>query len=84
MLASEFDFDLPDQLIAQHPMEPRDHARLMVIDRQRGCWEHRVFAELPDLLQPPDVLARNITQVVPARLLGPRGDRWEMGRTFSP
>ena len=50
MLASEFDFDLPDDLIAQHPIEPRDRARLMVIDRRQGCWEHRTFAELPELL----------------------------------
>ena len=80
MLASDFDFNLPAELIAQFPMEPRDRARLMVIDRQKGCWEHRVFAELPDLLRPPDVLARNITQVVPARLLGHRlatGGKWE-------
>ena len=80
MLASEFDFDLPEQLIAQYPMEPRDHARLMVINRRKGTWEHRVFADLPDFLQPPDVLARNITQVVPARLLGRRaatGGKWE-------
>ena len=80
MLASEFDFNLPSDLIAQHPIEPRDRARLMVIDRRRGCWEHRTFAELPELLRPPDVLARNNTQVVPARLLGCRavtGGKWE-------
>jgi S-adenosylmethionine:tRNA ribosyltransferase-isomerase len=80
VLASEFDFNLPDQLIAQYPTEPRDSARLMVIDRQRGSWEHRLFADLPDLLRSPDVLARNITQVVPARLLGRRaatGAKWE-------
>ena len=80
MLAAEFDFNLPNDLIAQHPLEPRDHARLMVIDRRRGCWQHRTFAELPDLLHPCDVLARNNTQVVPARLLGFRaatGGKWE-------
>ena len=80
MLASEFDFNLPNDLIAQYPIEPRDHARLMVIDRRKGCWEHRTFAELPELLHPPDVLARNNTRVVPARLLGYRtatGGKWE-------
>jgi S-adenosylmethionine:tRNA ribosyltransferase-isomerase len=80
VLASEFDFNLPSDLIAQQPIEPRDRARLMVIDRRRGCWEHRTFAELPELLRPPDVLARNNTQVVPARLLGCRavtGGKWE-------
>jgi S-adenosylmethionine:tRNA ribosyltransferase-isomerase len=80
VLAAEFDFNLPNDLIAQHPFEPRDHARLMVIDRRRGCWQHRTFAELPDVLHPCDVLARNNTQVVPARLLGFRaatGGKWE-------
>ena len=80
MYASEFDFDLPDELIAQHPIEPRDHSRLMVVDRRRGCWEHRTFAELPELLDPRDVLARNNTRVVPARLVGRRqttGGKWE-------
>ncbi len=74
------DFDLPDELIAQHPVEPRDRSRLMVIDRRRGTWEHRVFADLPDLLDPRDVLVRNDTRVVPARLVGHRestGGRWE-------
>ena len=80
MLASEFDFDLPDELIAQHPAEPRDRSRLMVVDRRRGTWEHRVFAELPDLLDPRDVLVRNNTRVVPARLVGHREvDRRPMG-----
>jgi len=80
VLASEFDFDLPDELIAQHPIEPRDHSRLMVIDRRRGSWEHRTFAELPDLLDPADILVRNNTRVVPARLVGSRvatGGKWE-------
>ena len=52
----------------------------MVIDRQKGCWEHRVFAELPDLLNPGDALVRNITQVLPARLIGVRAatsGKWE-------
>jgi S-adenosylmethionine:tRNA ribosyltransferase-isomerase len=74
------DFGLPDELIAQHPVEPRDRSRLMVIDRRRGTWDHRVFADLPDLLDPRDVLVRNDTRVVPARLVGHReatGGRWE-------
>jgi S-adenosylmethionine:tRNA ribosyltransferase-isomerase len=80
VLASEFDFDLPHDLIAQYPIEPRDHARLMVIDRRQQSWEHRTFAELPDLLRPGDALARNDTRVVPARLVGRRaatGAKWE-------
>ncbi len=74
------DFDLPDELIAQHPVEPRDRSRLMVIDRRRGTWEHRVFSDLPAILDPRDVLVRNDTRVVPARLVGHRegtGGRWE-------
>ena len=80
MFTSEFDFDLPDDLIAQYPIEPRDHARLMVIDRRRGCWQHRTFADLPELLHCRDILARNNTRVIPARLLGYRavtGGKWE-------
>jgi S-adenosylmethionine:tRNA ribosyltransferase-isomerase len=75
-----FDFDLPDELIAQQPAEPRDQSRLMVVDRQNGRWEHRIFAELPDLLSPRDVLVRNDSRVLPARLVGHReatGGRWE-------
>jgi S-adenosylmethionine:tRNA ribosyltransferase-isomerase len=80
VLASAFDFELPDELIAQHPIEPRDQARLMVVDRKRGCWKHHTFAELPELLEPRDVLVRNDTRVVPARLAGRRaatGGRWQ-------
>ena len=80
MRASEFDFDLPEDLIAQFPVEPRDCARLMVVNRRSGTWEHRIFSELPELLHSRDILARNVTQVVPARLLGRRevtGGKWE-------
>jgi S-adenosylmethionine:tRNA ribosyltransferase-isomerase len=80
VLASTFDFALPDGLIAQHPQEPRDGSRLMVINRQRACWYHQRFADLPDLLDPGDLLVRNNTQVVPARLVGRRvetGGKWE-------
>ena len=54
MLVSAFDFILPDDLIAQHPQEPRDGSRLMVVDRQRACWHHQRFDELADLLDPGD------------------------------
>jgi S-adenosylmethionine:tRNA ribosyltransferase-isomerase len=77
---SAFDFDLPDELIAQQPAEPRDRSRLMVVRRSEGRVEHRVFAELPDLLAPGDLLVRNNTRVVPARLVGHReatGGKWE-------
>jgi S-adenosylmethionine:tRNA ribosyltransferase-isomerase len=75
-----FDFHLPDDLIAQHPVEPRDASRLMVVRRSTGTVEHRVFRELPDLLDTGDVLVRNNTKVVPARLVGRRestGGVWE-------
>lgn len=75
-----FAFDLPAELIAQHPVEPRDRARLMVVRRAEGSREHRVFAELPELLEPGDLLVRNDTRVLPARLIGRReatGGRWE-------
>ena len=80
METSEFDYALPDELIAQHPVEPRDQARLMVVRRDSQTIEHRTFAELPDLLDPGDVLVRNNTRVVPARLIGRRkstGGKWE-------
>ena len=80
MQTSAFDFELPDDLIAQHPAEPRDRSRLMVVRREAGRLEHRSFGELPDLLDPGDVLVRNNTQVVAARLIGHRaatGGKWE-------
>ena len=80
MDTSAFDFNLPDHLIAQAAAEPRDRSRLMVIRRSSGTWEHRIFADLPDLLEPGDVLVRNNTRVIPARLVGRReatGGRWE-------
>lgn len=80
MRTEDFDFHLPDDLIAQHPSDRRDHSRLMVVRRDSGAIEHLVFAELPDLLLPGDLLVRNDSRVVPARLLGRReatGGRWE-------
>jgi S-adenosylmethionine:tRNA ribosyltransferase-isomerase len=77
---SAFDFELPEELIAQGPAEPRDRSRLMVVRREAGRLEHRTFAELPDLLDPGDVLVRNNTRVVAARLIGRRaatGGKWE-------
>jgi len=67
---SEFDFNLPQELIAQHPVEPRDASRLMVINRVQGEIEHHVFHELPNLLHDGDVLVVNNTRVIPARLIG--------------
>lgn len=72
MLVSEFDYDLPDELIAQEPLLPRDHSRLMVLHRDTKTWEHRHFYDLPSYLAPGDVLVLNETRVFPARLLGRR------------
>ena len=75
-----FDYDLPPALIAQEPCEPRDHARLLVVRRGTRAIEHRHFYDLPDMLDPGDLLVLNDTRVVPARLLGTRvrtGGKWE-------
>lgn len=80
MRLSEFDYDLPEALIAQEPLPTRDGSRLMAVDRQSGRWSHRRFAELGDLLRPGDLLLLNDTRVVPARLRGtkPTGGRVEV------
>ncbi|HLT57740.1 MAG TPA: tRNA preQ1(34) S-adenosylmethionine ribosyltransferase-isomerase QueA [Limnochordales bacterium] len=70
MLVSDFDYDLPPALIAQQPVEPRDAARLLVVHRDSGKLEHRVFRDLPAYLRAGDVLVLNDTRVLPARLLG--------------
>ena len=81
MRASEFEFDLPDDLIAQYPVEPRDCARLMVVDRRSGTWEHRIFAELPELLYPSRYPRPEYHTGCTGSTLGsPCGNRWEMGR----
>ena len=67
---SEFDFYLPETLIAQHPVEPRDASRLMVLDRDSGRIEHHTFRDLVSLLKTGDVLVLNNTRVIPARLIG--------------
>ena len=72
MRADDFDYQLPKGLIAQHPVEPRDHARLMVLHRGSGTLEHRRFYELPGYLREGDVLVVNESKVFPARLLGRR------------
>lgn len=70
MLVTDFDYDLPQELIAQHPMEPRDHSRLLVVDKKTGEIEHKHFYDLVNYLKPGDVLVFNDTRVIPARLHG--------------
>lgn len=93
MRVADFDFELPPELIAQAPVEPRDRSRLMVLDRQRSEPKLTVFSELPHELRDGDLLVVNDTRVFPARLLGRRvpsggaveclllerreGDQWE-------
>ena len=72
MRLSDFDFSLPDHLIAQQPSSERGASRLLVVDRARGTWSDRTIADLPDLLAPSDLLVVNNSRVVPARLLGRR------------
>ncbi len=68
MQLSDFDYDLPQELIAQTPVEPRDASRLLVLHRDTGAIEHRAFRDLPEYLMPGDVLVLNQTRVIPARL----------------
>ena len=69
---SDYDFELPERLIAQHPVTPRDASRLMVVRRESGTIEHRRFADLAELIPPGDAIALNVSRVVRARLLGQR------------
>ena len=72
MKTSDFNYELPKELIAQTPLEKRDTSRLMTLDRKTGAWEHHHFYELPDFLEPGDCLILNNSRVLPARLLGQR------------
>lgn len=70
MNTSDFDYNLPERLIAQHPADRRDASRMMVLHRAEKRWEHRRFADLPSFLRRGDVLVVNNTKVIPARLIG--------------
>lgn len=80
MKVGDFDYALPPEQIAQHPVAPRDNSRLMVLNAKSGAIDHRRFHELPRLLRSPDLLVVNDTRVVPARLIGrkPTGGRVEL------
>ena len=93
MKTSDFDFYLPEELIAQHPLEKRDYSRLMVLDKATGEIEHKHFYDVLDYLNEGDTLVLNNTRVMPARLIGEKvesggkieflllkrieGDKWE-------
>lgn len=72
MKKSDFDFYLPEELIAQTPLEKRDSSRLLVLDKESGAIEHHHFYELPDYLNENDCLVLNNSRVLPARLIGKR------------
>ena len=92
MKVSEFNYDLPEELIAQVPIKNRDESRLMVVNREKRTIEHKTFKDIIDYLEPGDCLVRNNTKVIPARLYGKKetganveflllnnieGDSWE-------
>ena len=70
MELSEFNYELPEELIAQTPIEKRDESRLMILDKNTGKIEHKIFKDIIDYLEPGDCLVRNNTRVIPARLYG--------------
>lgn len=70
MDVKDFDYDLPEELIAQDPLEDRSGSRLMVMDKSTGEVEHRVFKDIIEYLNPGDCLVINNTKVIPARLFG--------------
>src|SRR5215218_3103863 len=81
MRISEFDFELPEELIAQHPLERRDASRMLVVNRSAGSWRDGSFAEFPSELREGDAVVVNNTRVFPARLVGrrePTGGRVEL------
>ncbi len=92
MNVTEFNYNLPEELIAQVPLKKRDESRLMVLDRNEKKLEHRIFKDIIEYLKPGDVLVRNNTKVIPARIYGKKdtganveflllnridGDTWE-------
>jgi S-adenosylmethionine:tRNA ribosyltransferase-isomerase len=72
MLVSEFDYELPDELIAQEPLAERDRSRMLVVDRANRSWRDSSFAEFPEFLNAGDLVVLNNTRVFPARLIGHR------------
>lgn len=74
MRTADFDYDLPTGLIAQHPAEPRDACRLMVVERSSGQIDHKTFRDIPEYLREGDVLVVNETRVLPARLHGAKDE----------
>ena len=74
MKTSDFYYDLPEELIAQDPLENRSDSRLMVLDKKTGAVSHHIFRDIVEYLQPGDCLVINDTKVIPARLIGSKED----------
>lgn len=74
MKLSDFDYELPEELIAQTPIEPRDMSRLMILHRKTKTIEHRIFRQIIDYLKPNDLLVLNNTRVIPARLFAKKNE----------
>ena len=70
MKTDDFDYELPEELIAQHPILKRDESRMLVLDRKTGEIEHKNFFDIIDYLEEGDTLVLNDTKVIPARLFG--------------
>ena len=70
----DFDYELPEELIAQTPVEPRDSSRLLALDRETGKLQHKCFGEILEFIREGDLLVANDTKVIPARLIGQRAD----------
>ena len=80
MKTKDFWYDLPEELIAQTPLERRDSSRLMLLNKLTGEIDHRIFSQLPELLRAGDCLVMNDSRVIPARLFGKR----DTGGAFMP
>ena len=74
MKTSDFYYDLPEELIAQDPLEDRSSSRLLVLDKKTGKTQHRIFKDIVEYLRPGDCLVINDTKVIPARLFGVKKD----------
>ena len=74
MKTSDFNFELPEELIAQDPLEDRSSSRLLIVDKKTGEWKHEIFRNIIDYLKPGDCLVLNNTKVLPARLMGTKED----------
>ena len=75
MKTSDFFYELPEELIAQDPLEDRTASRLLVLDRKTDKLEHKIFSDVIDYLSPGDCLIINNTRVIPARLIGEKEDK---------